>query len=118
MAFSKIRRQRGMALLFAVLIVIIASTVAVSMIHAEKFTIRKTAHIQAMDRASLYAFGLEDWARVYIKQDREESEIDHLEEYWALGIPGLPIEGGYLTGYLEDEQAKFNLNSLPIRNWR
>ena len=105
-------RQRGMALLFAVLIVVIASAIAVSMIHAEKFTIRKTAHILAMDRASLYAFGLEDWARIYIKQDREDSEIDHLDEDWAIGIPGLPIEGGYLSGYLEDEQAKFNLNSL------
>jgi general secretion pathway protein K len=112
MAFSKPGCQRGMALLFAVLIVVIASAIAVSMIHAEKFTIRKTAHIQTMDRASLYAFGLEDWARIYIKQDREDSEIDHLDEDWAIGIPGLPIEGGYLSGYLEDEQAKFNLNSL------
>jgi general secretion pathway protein K len=112
MAFSKPGRQRGMALLFAVLIVVIASAIAVSMIHAEKFTIRKTAHIQTMDRASLYALGLEDWARIYIKQDREDSEIDHLDEDWAIGIPGLPIEGGYLSGYLEDEQAKFNLNSL------
>ncbi len=112
MAFSKPGSQRGMALLFAVLIVVIASSIAVSMIHAEKFTIRKTAHIQTMDRASLYAFGLEDWARIYIKQDREDSEIDHLGEDWAIAIPGLPIEGGYLSGYLEDEQAKFNLNGL------
>ena len=112
MVCSSPKRQRGMALLFAVLIVVIASTVAVNMIHGEKFTIRKTAHILAMDRVGSYAFGLEDWARVYLKEDREESEIDSLDEYWATGIPGLPIDGGYLTGYLIDEQSKFNINGL------
>ncbi len=113
MAYSSPRRQRGVALLLSVLIVVIATAIAVEIVHEEKFTIRKTAHIQLMDRASLYAVGLEDWARVYLAEDREESDIDSLDEYWAKGIPGLPIEGGYLTGYMEDEQARFNLNSLP-----
>jgi len=113
-ASSSPRHQRGLALLMAMLIVVIATTVAVSIVHEEKFTIRKSAHIHLMDRASLYAVGLEDWAQIYLKEDRRESEIDSLDEYWATGIPGLPIEGGYLAGYLEDEQAKFNLNSLIL----
>ncbi len=110
--FSSPGKQRGVALLLAILIVVIATTVAVSIAHEEKFTIRKTAHIFLSDRAALYAIGLEDWARIYLREDREESETDSLDEYWAGGIPGLPIEGGYLTGYIEDDQAKFNLNSL------
>ena len=108
------RHQRGLALLMAMLIVVIATTVAVSIVHEEKFTIRKSAHIQRMDRAALYAVGLEDWARIFLKEDREDSEIDSLDENWAIGVPGLPIEGGYLAGYMEDEQAKFNLNSIVI----
>ncbi len=118
MGFSNLRssprRQRGLALLMAMLIVVIGTTVAVSIVHEEKFTIRKTAHIQLMDRAALYAVGLEDWARIYLKEDSEESDTDSLDEYWATGIPGLPIEGGYLTGYVEDEQARFNLNRLVV----
>ena len=112
MVSSSPRRQAGLALLMAMLIVVIATTVAVSILHEEKFTIRKSSHIHLMDRAALYAFGLEDWARIYLREDREDSEIDSLDEYWAGGIPGLPIEGGYLTGYLEDEQARFNINTL------
>jgi general secretion pathway protein K len=96
----------------AILIVIIATTIAVSIVHEEKFTIRKSTHVLLMDRAGLYAFGLEDWAQIYLREDREDSDIDSLDEYWATGIPGLPIEGGYLTGYLEDEQARFNINTL------
>ena len=56
-----------------------------------------------MDRAALYAVGLEDWARIYLREDKQDSKTDSLDEDWAVGIPGLPIEGGYLAGYLEDE---------------
>ena len=110
--FSSPRRQQGLALLMAMLIVVIATTIAVSIIYEEKFTIRKTGHMLLMDRAQLYAVGLEDWARIYLREDREESDTDNLDEYWAQGIPGLPIEGGFLNGYLEDEQARFNVNTL------
>ena len=109
---SNLRRQDGLALLMAMLIVVIATTVAVSILHEEKFTIRKSAHIDLMDRASLYAFGLEDWAQIYLREDREDSDIDSLDENWATNIPGLPIEGGYLGGFIEDEQARFNINTL------
>jgi general secretion pathway protein K len=111
---SSPRHQRGLALLMAMLIVVIATTVAVSIVHEEKFTIRKSSHIQGMDRASLYAAGLEDWAQIFLKEDSEDSKIDSLDEDWAIAIPGLPIEGGYLAGYMEDEQGKFNLNSIVI----
>ena len=112
MVSSSPRRQGGLALLMAMLVVIIATTIAVNIVHEEKFTIRKSTHVLLMDRAGLYAFGLEDWAQIYLREDREDSDIDSLDEYWATGIPGLPIEGGYLTGYLEDEQARFNINTL------
>ena len=114
MACFSPRRQRGVALLMAMLIVVIATTIAVNIVHEEKFTIRKSAHIQLNDRAALYAFGIEDWARIFLRRDREDSKIDSLDEDWAIGVPGLPIEGGYLAGYLEDEQSRFNLNSIVI----
>ena len=114
MACSSPRRQRGVALLMAMLIVVIATTIAVNIVHEEKFTIRKSAHIQLNDRAALYAYGIEDWARIFLRRDREDSKIDSLDEDWAIGVPGLPIEGGYLAGYLEDEQSRFNLNSIVI----
>ncbi len=109
---SSPRRQQGLALLMAMMIVVIATTIAVSIIYEEKFTIRKTGHMQLMDRAQLYAVGLEDWARIYLLEDRKDSDTDNLGEYWAQGIPGLPIEGGFLNGFLEDEQGRFNVNTL------
>jgi general secretion pathway protein K len=104
--------QKGIVLLAAILVVMVASAIIVSIIHAEAFSIRKTSRIQVLERANSYAFGLEDWARVLLIRDSKESDTDHLAENWAIGIPGLPIEGGFLSGFLEDEQAKFNINNL------
>ncbi|MCH7880131.1 MAG: type II secretion system minor pseudopilin GspK [Proteobacteria bacterium] len=112
MACYKSTGQSGIALLSAILVVLVASAIIVSITHQEAFSIRKTSRIQLMDKARLYALGLEDWARLFLAKDRKESSIDHLGEDWATGIPGLPIEGGFLSGYLEDEQGKFNLNNL------
>jgi len=106
------RRQRGLALLMAMLIVVIATTVAVSIVHEEKFTIRKNAHIQAQERAALYAAGLEDFARILLREDLNENKIDGAGDYWAKDIEPRPVEGGFIDGYIEDEQARFNLNSL------
>ena len=110
--------QAGIALLSAILITLTATAIIVSITHEEAFSIRKTSRILLMDRARLYAMGLEDWARIFLQKDRKDSNIDHLEEDWAVSIPGLPIENGLLSGFIEDEQAKFNINNvLASEEW-
>ncbi len=104
--------QAGIALLSAILITLTATAIIVSITHEEAFSIRKTARIQLMDRARLYALGLEDYAQIILQKDRKDSNIDHLDEDWAIGVPGLPIEAGLLSGFIEDEQARFNINNL------
>lgn len=106
--------QAGIALLSAILITLTATAIIVSISHEEAFSIRKTSRILLMDRARLYALGLEDWARIFLQKDRKDTAIDHLGEDWAIGLPGLPIEGGLLSGFIEDEQAKFNINNLLV----
>ena len=104
--------QAGIALLSAILITLTATAIIVSITHEEAFSIRKTARIQLMDRARHYALGLEDYAQIILQKDRQDSNIDHLDEDWAIGVPGLPIEAGLLSGFIEDEQARFNINNL------
>lgn len=113
MAYSR-PGQAGIALLAAILITLTATAVIVSITHEEAFAIRKTSRILLLDRARLYALGLEDWAQIFLQQDRKDTVIDHLGEDWAISIPGLPIEGGLLSGFIEDEQARFNINNLLV----
>jgi general secretion pathway protein K len=104
--------QRGVALLMAMLVVALATVTAVSLVHEQSLSMRKTGHIQATENALMYSLGLEDYARLFLQKDSANSKIDHLQEDWAIGIPALPIDGGFLSGALQDEQSKINLNAI------
>jgi general secretion pathway protein K len=47
-----------------------------------------------------------------LSDDRRSNSVDHLGEPWALRLPPMPVENGELSGYIEDQQGKFNLNNL------
>jgi general secretion pathway protein K len=110
---GRLNRQRGIALLMAMLVVALATVTAVSLVHDQAISMRKTGHVQASDAALQYALALEDFARVLLREDRKDSNIDHLGEIWAKaeGVTA-PIEGGLLNGSIRDAQARFNLNSV------
>ncbi|MBL7000418.1 MAG: hypothetical protein ISR73_11195, partial [Gammaproteobacteria bacterium] len=62
----KLQRQRGVALLMAMLVVVIATVIAVSLVHEQSLSIRKTAYIRNADTALMYNLGLEDYARLVL----------------------------------------------------
>jgi len=105
--------QRGIALLMAMLVVAISAVTATLLLSDQAFMQRRTQHQMESERLRAYALGLEDYARLFLQKDRKDSKTDHLGEDWAIGIPGLPIEGGMLSGQLTDAQSLINLNSLP-----
>ena len=109
---NKCFRQQGIALLMAMMVVAIATVTAVSLVHEQSLIIRKTAHIRTSDTALLYSLGLEDYARLILQKDLKDSKVDSLDEDWAVGIPVLPIDGGFLTGTLVDAQSLININSV------
>ncbi len=106
------RKQRGIALIMAMLVVAIAAVTAVSLVHEQSFSVRKTSNLQHYDTGLLYGVGLEDYARLFLKKDAKDSKIDHLGEDWAIGIPALPIDGGFLSGSIQDAQGLLNINNL------
>lgn len=106
------RKQSGMALLMAMLVVTIAAVTAVALSSEQSFSIRLTGNLQQNNTALMYATGLEDYARLFLHKDAKNSKTDHLEEDWAQEIPVLPIEGGFLAGTLSDASARINLNSV------
>ncbi len=105
-------RQRGVALITAVLVVAIAAIIATSMMKRQNFDTQRTANIIHRDQAIAYALGAEHWAGVELSKDAKRNNYDHLKESWAYELPPLPIDGGYITGKLQDLQGRFNLNSV------
>ena len=107
------RRQHGVALITAVLIVSIAVIAATAVLDAGHFAIQRTATLQDAERAWGYATGAEDWVRTVLERDAEDNDIDTLDDAWATP-QSLPVENGVIRGQIFDATAKFNLNNLGL----
>ena len=105
-------RQRGVAIVLALAVVALAALAATAMLVSQSTWSRQVeltaGHAQAQH---LLQAGL-DWSRAVLSDDRRVSDVDHLGEPWALRLPSMPVENGSLTGHIEDQQGKFNLNNL------
>jgi general secretion pathway protein K len=107
------RPQRGVALITAIVLVAIATMLAVHVGTRAALDLRRTAGLAALDQGWHVALGAEAWAAEVLRDDFEDNpDIDHLGEAWARPLPGLPIDGGEVRGALEDMQGRFNLNNL------
>lgn len=105
-------RQRGVALITAIVLVAIATVIAVHLGTRTALDLRRTAGLIALDQARHVALGAEAWAVEVLSDDQQESQTDHLAESWAQPIPPLPVDGGSVRGRVEDLQGRFNLNNL------
>lgn len=105
-------KQQGIALISALLIVALATVITVSITSDQSFAVQRSGFLLQRAQGLQLMLGLEDWAETFLIKDSKKSKTDDLSENWATKIPILPIENGYLSGYIEDEQAKINLNSL------
>jgi general secretion pathway protein K len=104
--------QRGVALITAVLMVALATILAVEIGFAGYLDQRRSATLFALDQGFMVALGAEAWAADALREDLEQSKTDHPAERWATPIPPLPIDGGEVEGVVEDMTGRFNLNSL------
>ena len=105
-------RQRGIALITAVLMVALATMLAVGVVYRGVLDQRRTATMFEMDQAWEIALGAEAWAADFLQRDLQQSQGDNLSETWAQPLPPLPVEGGSVAGRLVDLQGRFNLNNL------
>ncbi|HHB92524.1 MAG TPA: general secretion pathway protein GspK [Thioploca sp.] len=103
-------RQHGVALITVMLIVALATIMAVAMMTRQQLDIYRTANLINNDQAYLYALGGESWIKRILLRDGKK--VDNLQDTWATAIPALPIPGGYITAQTIDLQGRFNLNNL------
>ncbi|MCP1726875.1 general secretion pathway protein K [Natronospira proteinivora] len=105
-------RQRGVALVMALVVVAISAIIASDLLYRTFIDQRRTESVLHSAQARQYLYGAEDWVGHLLRRDSEETEIDSLDQPWAEQLPPLPVDGGQITGRLEDQQGLFNLNNL------
>ncbi|WP_397473378.1 type II secretion system minor pseudopilin GspK [Pusillimonas sp.] len=118
---SPVHRQRGMAVIAALLVVVAASALAAAVI--ERQGLMANILITERDRiqASWLLRGGLDWSRVILLMDARNSPTTRLDGVWAQPVLGLPVgtaddpDRALFSGQVEDEQSKFNLRNLAER---
>jgi general secretion pathway protein K len=106
-------KERGVALITAIVLVAIATVLAVHVGTRAALDLRRTAGLMALEQGWHVALGAEAWAAEVLKDDHDDDPaIDHLGEAWAQPLPALPVDGGEVRGAIEDMQGRFNLNNL------
>ncbi len=104
------RRDRGVALITALLVTSLASIMAISLVASQQIEIRRTGNLINSDRAYVFALGVESWVKQILVRD--DSKKDSLDEDWAMVLPPITVEGGQVAGRIEDMQSRFNLNNV------
>jgi general secretion pathway protein K len=111
-------RQRGIAAITAILVVALASILAVELAWELNLDIRRTENMLLRDQARQIALGAELMAADELRKDYEkdaENELfcDDLTERWNTDLI-FPVDGGTVRGKLSGMQGRFNLNNLII----
>ncbi|HEX3062788.1 MAG TPA: type II secretion system minor pseudopilin GspK [Usitatibacter sp.] len=111
------KREGGVAAITAILIVAVAATTATLMLSQQSAMLDQASLVAARAQADLYARAGLDWSRGVLLQDQLTSgAYDGLDEGWAQPLAAMPVERAVVSGAIEDEQGKLNLNNLVVNN--
>jgi len=111
-------QQRGAALIVAMLVFALATTLIVAMGSEFTLFLKRGANSFIAQQGYAYLRGGEELAGLVLRQDQEtdkqaQQQRDDLTELWAQQMPPYALdEGGWLVGSLEDLQGRFNINSV------
>lgn len=129
---SSQQRQRGAALLMAMVIVTLVATLAASMVWQQWRATQVEGAERVRTQASWVLSGALDWARLILREDAKSTtdHSDHLGEPWAIPLAEARLSTflasdsnnnssdaedapeAFLSGKVEDAQAKYNLRRL------
>lgn len=125
---SRWRRQRGAALLMAMVIVTLVTTVAASMVWQQWRAVQVESAERALTQSHWILRGALDWARLILREDARSGgdKVDHLGEPWAVELAEARLSSflsvdqnntddgpeAFLSGKVVDVTARYNLRNL------
>src|SRR5690606_30084625 len=111
-------RQRGMAVIAAMLVVVAASALATSIIERQGLLANILISESDRSQAAWMLRGGLDWSRVVLEMDADNTATARQDGIWGRPIIGLPVgaaddpEHALFSGQIEDEQGKYNRRNL------
>jgi general secretion pathway protein K len=110
---TSLARQRGIALLVAIVLFALATTIAAAITYNKAMASRRAAATFALEQALQAGMSAEALASIVL-QDNGSNARTTPDQDWAQTVGPLEIEGTgvWIQAQLEDLSARFNLNSL------
>jgi len=120
------RRQRGAALLMAMVIVTLVATLSASMVWQQWRAVQVEEAERVRAQAQWVLVGALDWARLILKEDARKGGADDLTEVWAMPLAEARLSTflsadkdntedapeAFLSGKVDDATARYNLRNL------
>jgi general secretion pathway protein K len=112
------RRQRGIALLVALLTVALATILIAGLLDRGELALARTRNALRGEQAQAYAQGLEAYAAQVLLKDLSDDggSTDTSTDIWALPLPPQEVPGGIISATVRDMNGCFNLNNLSSEN--
>lgn len=129
-SLSSSRRQQGAALLMAMVIVTLVSTLAASMVWQQWRAVQVESAERVRSQSAWVLSGALDWARLILREDGRNDGPDHLGEVWAMPLAEARLStflaadsnntatddddspDAFLSGKVDDAHAKYNVRRL------
>jgi general secretion pathway protein K len=108
-------RQRGVALLVALLVVALAVILIAALLARGDLALARTRNLLRGEQAQAYAQGLEAYAAQVLTKTRGDGP-DTRASPWAMPLPTQPVPGGSIGATMIDQNGCFNLNNLSPGN--
>lgn len=110
------RRQDGVALLVALLVVALATLLIAALLDDGQLSAARTRNQLRAMQAQAYARGLEAYAAQVLVKDSDQGGMDANDDIWAMPLPPTPVPGGSIRAGMRDLNGCFNLNNLSENN--
>jgi general secretion pathway protein K len=123
-----VRRERGAALLAAMLVVTLVATFAAASLWQQWRSVEVEAAERSRVQAAWILTGASDWARLILREDARSGGADYLAEPWAVPLQEARLstflaadqnnnadagaENAFLSGQIIDLQSLLNVNNL------
>ena len=118
-------RQRGIAVITALLLTTLAITIVASLFWQQQVQVRSIENQRLQLQKQWILRGALDWAGLILREDAKHSSVDNLDEPWAVplaetrldqyvesGRAGDRVGDATLSGSISDAQARYNLTNL------
>jgi general secretion pathway protein K len=119
------QRQRGVAVIIALLLTTLAITIVASLFWQQQVQVRSIENQRLQLQKQWILRGALDWAGLILREDAKYSSVDTLDEPWAVPLAETRLDqyvdngqndadaaDATLSGGITDAQARYNLTNL------